>query len=178
MSPACFIRPAAIPDIPELVRLVNEAYRGETSREGWTTEADLVEGTLRTDEQALANLIARPGTVVLTCRESGGGLVGCVYLEQAGKDLYLGMLSVAPRLQGRGAGRLLLEAAEAHARSLGCQAIVMQVISLRRELLAWYARRGYQPTGETRPFPEDDRLGKARQPLEFLVLRRELAQTR
>ena len=39
-------------DIPALDKLVNSAYRGDSSKKGWTTEADLLDGS-RTDEDAI-----------------------------------------------------------------------------------------------------------------------------
>jgi hypothetical protein len=52
----------------------------------------------------------------------------------------------------------------------------MTVINVRDGLLAWYARRGYAPTGATEPFPYgDDRFGTPRRDdLHFIVLRRSL----
>ena len=37
-------RPAAADDAPALVALVNSAFRGESSRAGWTTGADMLGG--------------------------------------------------------------------------------------------------------------------------------------
>jgi hypothetical protein len=71
----------------------------------------------------------------------------------------------------------LLAAAEQHAqRRFGAQSIEMTVIDARRELIAWYERRGYRVTGEIRPFPYgDERFGiPRRDDLRFIVMRREL----
>ena len=83
---------------------------------------------------------------------------------------YLGMLCVAPALQSAGLGRRLLDAAEDHARSHGIAAMEMTVIDSRETLIAWYERRGYVRTGETRPFPvlRDP-------PVTFVVLEKPLA---
>jgi ribosomal protein S18 acetylase RimI-like enzyme len=88
---------------PALNQLVNSAYRGDTSRQGWTTEADLLDGT-RIDEAAMRDLIEKPGTVILTYREAGE-LLGCVELRFQEGKLYLGMLSVKPDTQGKGIGK-------------------------------------------------------------------------
>lgn len=160
-------------DIPELVMLVNSAYRGEGSRKGWTTEADLLDGELRTDEQSLSQLLRNPKAVMLKF-VSGDQITGCVYLEKQGHSLYLGMLSVCPAVQTQGIGKKLLNAAEEYAERQGCQSILMTVISLRHELIGWYERHGYKKNGETQPFPKNDRFGKPRQPLEFAVLEKKL----
>ncbi|GAB4031212.1 GNAT family N-acetyltransferase [Spirosoma jeollabukense] len=162
------ISPATDQDIPELNSLVNRAYRGESSRQGWTTEADLLSG-LRTDEATLRTMLHNPNVTILTYKVTGQ-LLGCVYLEKKGHDLYLGMLTVSPESQTNGIGKQLLSAAEQVAVNQHCRVIAMTVISQRHELIAWYNRRGYQPTGETQPFPDDPRFGVPTQPLEFIVM--------
>lgn len=160
-------------DAAELMQLVNSAYRGDAARGGWTHEADLIAGDLRTDEGELKNLISRKDSVILKYTEEGR-LLGCVYLQQKGDSLYLGMLSVSPQVQAKGIGRKLMEAADAHARALGCRRIEMTVISVRKELIAWYERNGYRPSGATQPFEVDAKFGVPRERIEFLVLEKNL----
>jgi ribosomal protein S18 acetylase RimI-like enzyme len=102
-------------------------------------------------------------------------LLGSVYLKEQAPDLYLGMLSVSPAHQAYGIGKQLMAAAEAHARRLGHSGLLISVISVRHELLAWYERHGFRRTGETVDFPRDTRFGIPKQELELLVLRKELA---
>ncbi|WP_185283184.1 GNAT family N-acetyltransferase [Hymenobacter sp. NBH84] len=166
--------PATPADIPELETLVNQAYRGEASRQGWTTEADLLDGT-RIDAVELRQLLATPGATILTARDATGTLVACAYLHAQPPRLYLGMLSVQPTLQAKGVGKQLLQAAEQHARQHGCHLLKITVISDRTELLAWYERQGYQRTGATEPFPTATRFGVPRKPLVLLVLEKQLA---
>jgi len=154
---------------------VNSAYRGDSSRRGWTTEADFLGGQ-RTDPETLARDLARPGARILLLR-GAGELMGCVWLEPADRDAwYVGMVTVRPDLQDRGFGRVLLEAAEREAAGEGARATRMTVISIRKELIAWYERRGYRLTGETRPFPYGDPLfgEPARDDLAFAVLEKAL----
>lgn len=174
MSPLAF-RPATAGDIARLHRLIESAYRGDAARRGWTHEADLLDGQ-RTDVAELSALVADTARVLLMA-EQKGELVGCVQVTDLGDDLaYLGMLTVDPERQAGGLGRELLEAGEAWARDrFGARAMEMTVIARRRELIAWYERRGYALTGETRPFPMDDpRFGLPREPLFFVVLRKRL----
>ena len=167
------ITAATSQEIRELIELVNSAYRGPASRKGWTTEADLLDGELRTDDESMKTLMKKPGATILKFL-SGEQLTGCVYLEKQKEDLYLGMLSVSPAAQSQGIGKKLLLAAEEFGKAHECLRIVMFVISLRHELIDWYERHGYQRNGETKPFPKNDRFGIAKQPLEFIVLEKKL----
>jgi ribosomal protein S18 acetylase RimI-like enzyme len=169
------LTPATPPDLPELARFVNSAYRGDTARQGWTHESDLLDG-IRTSEAMLADMIAQPDTAILLHREEAtGALLASVYLEKKGDLMYLGMLTVLPTAQARGLGKQMLREAEDYARTHGCRTVEMTVITRRTELIAWYERRGYTLTDEIRPFPaEDTRFGLPRVTLEFVVMRKEL----
>lgn len=156
-------------DIPAITRLLNSAYRGETSKQGWTTEAHLIAGEKRTDEANVKEVMEQHGSVFLKYTNEKQ-LVACVNLQQHGDKLYLGMFSVAPQLQGSGIGKQLLLAAEEYARFIQCHTIYMTVISVRDELINWYKKNGYHDTGERKFFKEDDLTGKHLQPLEFMTL--------
>jgi N-acetylglutamate synthase-like GNAT family acetyltransferase len=162
---------ATAADIPALNILINSAYRGEASKKGWTTEADLLDG-VRTSEQSLAALINKEGATILTSRDGKGAITGCVYLQKEPTTCYLGMLTVSPLLQAAGIGLQLLQAGENYAREQHINNISMTVISLRHELIAWYEKHGYAKTGETVPFPTDPAFGIPKQPLEFVVMRK------
>lgn len=163
------INPATLQDIPELNQLVNSAYRGESSKKGWTTEEHLL-GGIRTDEADLAASLQKPNVTILKYTESGK-IIGSVYLEKQADKLYLGMLTVSPELQGGGIGKKLMQAAESFAREQLLKKISMTVISVRKELIEYYERRGYVNTGETKPFPMNDpKFGIPKQHLEFIVM--------
>lgn len=163
-------------DLPALHALIESAYRGDSAREGWSHEADLLGGQ-RTDLAALEAIVADPAQHLLVLRE-GDSLRACVLLVDKGHGLaYLGMLTVEPRRQATGLGRLILAAAEEHASvELAATRVEMTVIAQREELIGWYQRRGYTLTGESRPFPNDDpRFGlPKRDDLGFVVLERTL----
>jgi ribosomal protein S18 acetylase RimI-like enzyme len=163
------ITTAALADIPQLNVLVNSAYRGETSKKGWTTEADLL-GGIRTDEEVLTSLITKENSLMLLYK-NGEAITGCVNLQKQGDKIYLGMLTVDPELQGRGIGKILLKASEEYAAKNSCIKIYMTVISIRKEIIAWYERHGYKDTGERKPFPMDDpKFGLPKTFLEFIVM--------
>ncbi len=168
------IRRATLQDAGPLAQLVNSAYRGASSRKGWTTEADLLDGT-RTDETGIVELISKANHALLIC-ESEGKLLGCVEVDTSSPDkLYLGMLTVNPDLQGLGIGKILMKAAESEGAKSGCLSVYMTVISVRKELIDWYKRQGYQETGERKPFGfNDPKFGLPKKPLEFIVLEKKL----
>jgi ribosomal protein S18 acetylase RimI-like enzyme len=168
-------RRATLADVPAIVSLVESAYRGDASRVGWTTEADLLDGQ-RTDAEAVASLISNPTSRILLA-ESEDGLLGSVLLSDEGEGAYLGMFAVRPGGQGRGVGSALLgEVERVSLHELGRRFTRMTVLVQRPELIAWYERRGYRRTGEREPFPYGDpRLGLPRRDdLAFEVLRKEL----
>jgi len=160
-------------DIPSMVTLINSAYRGESSKKGWTTEADLL-GGVRTSEKSLQDTMNKPGAVILVNRNDNGDITACVYLQKEPATFYLGMLTVSPLLQAGGIGGRLLNAAEAYVKEQNGNNITMTVISVRAELIAWYERHGYVKTGESKPFPADPAFGIPKQPLEFVVMKKTL----
>lgn len=164
------ITKADIKDAAQIVQLLNSAYRGESSKQGWTTEADLIAGERRTDEANLIAVMNQPGSVILKYTNDRGEIIGTVNLQQHGNRLYLGMFSVSPHLQGGGIGKELLKYSELHAKAVNCNSIYMSVISVRSKLMDWYIRHGYTDTGERNPFVEDELTGKHLQKLEFAIL--------
>ncbi|MBN8480171.1 MAG: GNAT family N-acetyltransferase [Xanthomonadales bacterium] len=171
MVAALAYREAGLGDVAAVVALVESAYRGDASREGWTTEADLLDGQ-RIDVAGVRAIIDDPLARVLLAFDSDR-LVACCELRRAGNDAYFGMFSVRPDGQGRGVGGRLLGEAERIARlHWNCRGMRMTVIDIRAELIAWYERRGYVRTGEYQPFPYgDERFGiPRRDDLRFEVL--------
>lgn len=169
-------RHACLDDVAAVVGLVESAYRGEASRAGWTTEAGLLGGQ-RTDAAQVSDIVRAEESIVLLA-EQDGTVTGCCELRKSGPGAaYFGMFAVRPSLQGRGVGRAVLREAERHAvERWRATSMRMTVIRQRTELIAWYERLGYAPTGETVPFPYGDhRFGLPRRDdLEFIVLARTL----
>lgn len=147
------IRPAVPADLAALHPVIERAYRGDAARVGWTHEADLVAGE-RIDAADLRALVEGSGSALLAAFE-GDVPIGCVNIADRGDGLaYLGLLCIEPARQAGGIGKRLIAAGEAHARDvLDAEWIEMTVIDRRVELIDWYRRHGWQPSGETRPFP-------------------------
>ena len=172
-SPA--FRAATEADIDAIVALVTSAYRGESSRAGWTTEADRLDGA-RIDPEVLRADIARAGSRVVLA-ERDGALLACAHVAVDGDAGYFGMFSVVPGLQGGGIGKQVLAECERIVRDdWRLPAMRMTVIDVRDELIAFYQRRGYRRTGITKPFPYGDaRFGEPkRDDLRFEVLEKTL----
>lgn len=160
------IEEATTADIPALTALVNIAYRGPLSRKGWTTEADLFNGQ-RIDEAGLKGLVTAPGASMHVYKE-GNEYLGCVYLREDERGLYLGMLTVYPLRQDAGIGKALLMYAEDYARKHRAKQVYMRVIDTRTELIDWYIRRGYVDSGERVPFTSTEDVPL--KPVQFAIL--------
>ena len=167
------ITKTTVEDVSLLNKLINSAYRGESSKKGWNTEANILEG-LRTTEEELTQTIQDPKNTILKFSDNNQ-IIGCVLLVKKAQHLYLGMLTVSPELQNSGVGKKLLQQAEIYAKELGLPTIVMTVISVREELIAWYKRNGYLDTGAREPFPASDvHIPITEEPLEFIVLEKRI----
>lgn len=173
------IQPSSEEDIPELLALVHSAYRGEGSKIGWTTEADILDGT-RISEATMKRYIEKKNAVFLKYQESSQSpeeedqILGCVFLEKVVKKdelkCYLGLLTVSPHFQSKGIGKQLLQFANEWARNQGCASLYMSVISCRHELIKFYKKYGFIETGEKEPFHTEPEFGIPKQELEFIGL--------
>lgn len=174
-GPDSGLRTAGPADTAPLIELIRSAYRGEASREGWTSEADLVSGDRISCEHVRA-MISKPGSMMLVV-DDGNGVVACCQLQDCGQGLaYFGTFAVAPSAQGAGLGRRLITEAERQAaRVFGSARLEMTVLAQQELLIAWYERLGFRRTGEIRPFPADQRYARPLQDgLYFAVLAKNL----
>lgn len=167
------VEKAILKDVPELIDLINNAYRGEHSRKGWTSEADILDGE-RMNKEMLEDLFKHDAATILKYVNESGTITGTVYLEIRQEALYLGMLTVSPEQQGQGIGKILLSAGETFAQQNNCKKVTMSVIKSRKELISWYERHGYRFTGEVLPFYDDGRFGKPKQSITLIVLEKEV----
>ena len=170
-------RAATAADIDALVALVTSAYRGDASRQGWTTEADMLDGQ-RIDPEVLRHDIERPHSLVVVA-EQDGVLLACAHVAEEDGAGYFGMFSVKPDLQGGGIGKRMMAETERIVRDeWTLPAMRMTVIDIRDELIAFYERRGYRRTGIKKPFPYGDaRFGiPLREDIRFEVLEKPLSQ--
>lgn len=157
MSLVLTFKQAELHDAMQLVELINSTYRGESSREGWTTEADLISG-LRTDMQDITSLLKSTENVIICCEENNY-FIGSVLIKKCEDYADIGMFAVRPNYQMQGVGKQLLsEAEQAVAKFWSLKRCVISVIPSRKELVEYYQRRGYQRTGIKKEFPINPRL--------------------
>jgi len=175
MSLPISFRDARATDVDAIVALVESAYRGDASRQGWTTEADFLDGRRTGADEVLASIQRPRSRIVLAERD--GALLACAHVADEEGAGYFGMFSVQPGLQGGGIGKALLAEAERIVRDeWRLPAMRMTVIDIRDELIAFYERRGYQRTGTFKPFPYGDvRFGAPRRDdLRFEILEKHM----
>jgi GNAT superfamily N-acetyltransferase len=152
------IRSASAEDVAAVVALLNAAF---------AMERDFIDKD-RTSAPEIERYMTT-GTFFLVDGDAAG-LAACMYLEQRGDHVYLGMLAVNPAQQGRGLGRRMMAAAERHAASLGCRAIDIRIVNRRTELPPFYRALGFVDHG-TEPL-EDPKLTK---PAHFLRMTKAVA---
>jgi ribosomal protein S18 acetylase RimI-like enzyme len=172
---ALAFRDATRADVDAIVALVESAYRGDASRVGWTTEADLLDGR-RTGADDVAACLQRPRSRIVIA-ERDGTMLACAHVAEEDGAGYFGMFSVEPGRQGGGIGKQVLAEAERIVRDeWALPSMRMTVIDVRDELIAFYERRGYHRTGVFKPFPYGDaRFGLPRRDdLRFEVLEKRL----
>jgi len=164
---------ATLTDIPTLTSLLNRSYRGESSRAGWTTEADLLSGK-RIDEAGLYQLLNDPDSMILIAH-SGESILATIHAQHENESVHFGLFAVEPSLQGGGIGKELLAYAESEAiRKWGVSTAIMEVITHRSELIEYYERRGYMRSGEMITFPESALWEKLTHNLTLEILSKKL----
>ena len=175
--PDLLLDPATLQDAGEVSLIVNNAYRGRDTEPGWTSEIDILSGP-RADTAGIEQLIAAGAPTVLLARDSETkAAVGCICVEPLdGATWYFSMIAIDPRRQAQGLGKAVMAAAEDYVRARGASRVRLTVIQIRLALIDWYRRQGYQPTGETEPFPYgDDSVGvPLRNDLHIVVLEKAL----
>jgi GNAT superfamily N-acetyltransferase len=164
-------------DAEELSRFVNSAYRGESSKQGWTTEADLLDGQ-RIDPAMIGEMLSSSQSAIWIEFQQMR-IQSCVYLsikpsvlDKNINCLYLGLLTVRPDIQNRGLGKKMLSWSEIQAKSLGLSSIEMTVITQRTELIQWYIKHGYAKTNHMMAFPVGPQFGVSKTQLEMVVLKK------
>lgn len=169
-------RHATINDSSVLSSLLNRSYRGESSRAGWTTEADLLSGK-RINEAGLLQLLNDPDSLILIA-QTNNVITATIHAHRENDTVHFGLFAVESTMQGNGIGKALLAYAESEVyNQWKITTAIMEVISLRSELIAYYERRGYVQTGETIAFPQSDLWNPKVDSLKLSVLSKIMSST-
>lgn len=173
-------RIATAADAPVIVALIEAAYRGPGRAGQWDSESHLLKGP-RTNPAEVGALIARADSRFVLA-EQEGRIIGCALIQQtdaAAADgspdgVYFGMFAVDPAIRAAGLGKQVLAEAEGRAKAtFGATHMVMTVINVREQLIAWYQRRGYRLTGKRVPFPFTETSGETTRDFDLVELRRD-----
>jgi N-acetylglutamate synthase-like GNAT family acetyltransferase len=176
------IRSATINDIDDIVPFINQAYRGESSAKGWTTESSMLEGQ-RLDIDMAKDIITKENCDILLLsfhidnisnnvndsqkkfidhvislhdNTKKAMIVATVNPEQEDDIMHLNMLAIHPELQSYGIGKYMINRVEENTKACGLSKVVLTVISIRSELVSYYERRGYRMNGNKHRFPAYD----------------------
>lgn len=165
--------PATEDDVEALVALVNSVYRGEHSKQGWTTEANILEGK-RVDTAWVRDVIESSHSTLIVARRHGA-VIGCLQIDIEAPVAHLGLFAVDVVSQTLGIGKRLLQEAEVYAKSNNISTLQLEIIDKRADIILYYERRGFQATGESLDFPVRDDLWRSKVgPLQLLVYRKQL----
>ncbi|MEZ5936863.1 MAG: GNAT family N-acetyltransferase [Hyphomonadaceae bacterium] len=169
-----FAKPADAEAVRALIEL---AYRGPETAGRWSSESHLLRGP-RTSLSEIEALIASPDACFVLAETGEAHLSGCALIQRRAEDgaAYFGMFAIDPDTHARGLGKAVLAACERFARELWrADAMILTVISLRTELIAWYERRGYALTGARFAFPFSETTGELRRDFDLIEMRKALA---
>ncbi|OJU70191.1 MAG: GNAT family N-acetyltransferase [Acinetobacter sp. 39-4] len=164
------IRNANIDDVAQLVELINLAYRAQSDR-SWTTEKAFVDGTRITNEQ-LSEDLNRSNFKLFVGENEQGLLVACIGLSLDHNSVEIGTFAIDSSVQNLGYGKQMLNYVEAYVAQ-NCSKVrhlIMYVLDVRIELMAYYQRRGYQITGRTEPYPVGASVGQPLVPIQLIEM--------
>ena len=132
---AGIIRPAAIDDLPEIQRIVHDAYVKYVDRIGKPPAPML--------DDYRKHILACEAWVML----NGTDMTGVLILVPHADHLLLDNVAVDPRFRGKGIGRALIEFAEREAARRGYNEIRLFTHQKMHENLLMYPHLGYEETG-------------------------------
>jgi ribosomal protein S18 acetylase RimI-like enzyme len=135
-------------DVPELVRIINLAYR---------VEDFFIDGDRTNTQDVQSRFVAPRACFIVIDAPDEQSLAAAVWVETHGKKGHFAVLSVDPAFQGNGLGRVMIDAVEDHCRKAGCSSLDLEVVDLRAELPAFYSKFGFEASG-TAPFPSTEKL--------------------
>lgn len=147
------IREATLSDAPTVHSIINAAFNSDATDQIFLT-------SFRTEIfplSVITDRITAPDTILLVASYSSAPdtIVGTCYVRHNGPEAaWLGNLCIDPAHQKSGIGKFLLVEAERYVvDKWDVTGMEIDVVSTRKELMAWYRRCGYVETGTEKPFP-------------------------
>jgi len=162
-------------DITNLIPLINSAYRGEKTANTWTNESHLFNG-VRVDNEKIVNIFNEPNSIIYLAKLENR-IIACIQAKLEANGIHIGLFAVDTNLQSGGVGKRLLEFAENSSSKIYNKAdrFVMEVISTRAELIAYYNRRGYISTNKYIDFPKSELVNQSlKEEIKFLILEKKI----
>ncbi|KAK9575495.1 hypothetical protein V6000_009886 [Aspergillus fumigatus] len=155
-TPTLHYRLANPSDAPQIQHLVQSAFRAPDTRPNWTGDKALA-SAFRIDTADILSGITTPDSAFLLATDPTGAPIACIGVSRSIANDSLArffLLAVDEAYQRFEIGRKILASAEVYAqREWGAQRGGLNALSTREELILWYQRCGYRPTGEVTPFP-------------------------
>ncbi|CAG8943899.1 unnamed protein product [Penicillium salamii] len=155
-------RTATPADAPQLQQLVESAFRATDTRADWIDNLGL-SSNFRIHVDDILAIITKADNVMLMATTQDDTLVGTIGTSKRDAEhARLFLLAVDHTQQCGGLGRQILAYAENYGqRTWGVTCFGLNALSNRQKLIAWYARQGYEETGETTPFHREKYAGLA-----------------
>ncbi|WP_026803250.1 GNAT family N-acetyltransferase [Aliarcobacter lanthieri] len=142
-------------DVKTIVEIVNKAYRGEKTDKAWTSESHLLSGK-RLNDKMLEGILKEPNTKTYIVKNIDK-IVGTIQTKLENDAIHIGLFAIDTSMQSSGIGKRLLEFAESTSSKLWNKNIFfMEVISSRKDLIAYYNRRDYKSTDSYIEFPKSE----------------------
>ena len=148
------------------------ADRAQSER-SWTTEKAFVDGIRITNEQ-LSGDLSRSNFKLFVGENEQGLLVACIGLSFDHNSVEIGTFAIDSSVQNLGYGKQMLNYVEAYVAQ-SCSEVrdlIMYVLDVRSELIAYYQRRGYQITGHTEPYPVNANVGQPLVPIQLIEMKK------
>ncbi len=145
--------------IEKIALLINNSYR---KAGGWTNKVGLVEG-LRINQQYIKQLLKEDKNYFFYLKKDND-IAGCVLIKNHDNYAEISTLAVKITLQNQKIGSQLLLFCEHFIKhKLKLDRIILQVVSARKALSAFYLRRGYIKTELVSNYPASAIIGTPKQ---------------
>ena len=101
-------------------------------------------------------------------------LVACIGLSLDDNSVEIETFAIDSSIQNLGYGKQMLNYVEVYVAQscMEVRDLIMYVLDVRSELIAYYQRRGYQITGHTAPYPVNANVGRPLVPIQLIEMKK------